>query len=71
MIKVIEKDLLNDNFINKNLTSNINKDERIYFSKNNIYYFGNYTNNLVDSELMFAFRPVHPQNVQKHSSTFV
>lgn len=55
MIKVIEKDLLDDKFINKNLTSNINKDERIYFSKNNIYYFGNYTNeglNIIKEKLL-------------------
>lgn len=43
MIKVIEKDLLDDNFINRKLISNIPKEERIYFSKDNIYYFGNYT----------------------------
>lgn len=44
MIKVIEKDLLEDNFINKKLITNISKEEKIYFSKDNIYYFGNYTN---------------------------
>lgn len=44
MIKVMEKDLLEDNFINKKLITNISKEEKIYFSKDNIYYFGNYTN---------------------------
>lgn len=42
MIKVIEKDFLNDDFIIKPFTSNIGINDNIYFSKNNTYYFGNY-----------------------------
>lgn len=55
MIKVIEKDLLNDNFINKQFISNIKKDEKIYFSKNDTYYFGNYTKeglNIIKKKLL-------------------
>ena len=55
MIKVIEKDLLEDNFINKKLITNISKEEKIYFSKDNIYYFGNYTNeglNIIKQKLL-------------------
>lgn len=44
MIKVIEKELLEDDFIISSLTKNINLNEVIYFSKNDIYYFGNYKN---------------------------
>lgn len=42
MIKIIEKDLLEDKFIIKPFTKNISLNESIYFSKDNIYYFGNY-----------------------------
>ena len=42
MIKVIEKDFLDDDFIIKPFTKNINLKDNIYFSKDNIYYFGNY-----------------------------
>ena len=42
MICVLEKELLEDNFIDKRFIKNINKEERILFNKNNIYYFGNY-----------------------------
>lgn len=42
MIKVIEKDFLDDNFINKSLIKNISLHDKIFFSKENIYYFGNY-----------------------------
>lgn len=42
MIKIIEKEFLDDNFIIKPLAGNINVKDKIYFSKNNIYYFGNY-----------------------------
>ena len=42
MIKIIEKELLNDNFIIKPFASNIKINDNIYFSKENIYYFGNY-----------------------------
>lgn len=55
MIKVIEKDLLDDEFINKKLITNISKEEKIYFSKDNIYYFGNYTKeglNIIKQKLL-------------------
>lgn len=42
MIKVIEKDFLDDDFIIKPFASNISINDNIYFSKNNTYYFGNY-----------------------------
>lgn len=42
MIKAIEKDYLNDNYINKIIISNLKISEKINFSKNDIYYFGNY-----------------------------
>ena len=42
MIKVLAKEFLNDKFIDNNLTSNIKLNDKIYFNKNNIYYFGNY-----------------------------
>ena len=48
MIKVIEKDFLDDNFIIKSFTDNINIKDNIYFSKNNVYYFGNYKENKID-----------------------
>lgn len=45
MIKVIEKEMLDDEFIIKPFISNINLNDNIYFTKDNIYYFGNYKNN--------------------------
>lgn len=42
MIKVLEKTLLKDNFINTYLVDNINIYDKINFSLDNIYYFGNY-----------------------------
>ena len=42
MIKIIEKDLLEDDFIIKAFTKNIELKDKIFFSKNDIYYFGNY-----------------------------
>ena len=42
MIKVLEVDYLEDNFINKKLVSNININDKLIFKKENIYYFGNY-----------------------------
>lgn len=42
MIKVIEKDFLDDSFINKAFINNISLDDKLFFSKDNIYYFGNY-----------------------------
>lgn len=42
MIKILEKDFLNDDFINKELADNIKIKEKISFTKENIYYFGNY-----------------------------
>lgn len=45
MIKIIEKDFLDDNFIFKAFTSNMSINDKITFKKNNIYYFGNYKEN--------------------------
>ena len=42
MIKIIEKEFLDDNFIIKPFTSNIKINENIYFKKDDTYYFGNY-----------------------------
>src|SRR5574344_1189477 len=42
MIKVVEKDYLQDDFINKQFINNINIKDKITFSKDDIYYFGNY-----------------------------
>lgn len=44
LIKVIEKELLEDEFIIKSFVNNVKLNEPIYFSKDNIYYFGNYKN---------------------------
>ena len=37
MIKVLEKDFLNDKFIDNNFTSNIKLNDKLNFNKNNIY----------------------------------
>lgn len=42
MIRILEKDFLKDNFIIKPFAENISLKDNIYFSKENIYYFGNY-----------------------------
>mgnify|MGYP003522758266 CR=1 FL=1 len=42
MIKIIEKEFLDDNFIIKRFASNKKKNENIYFKKDDTYYFGNY-----------------------------
>lgn len=42
MIKIIEKEFLDDNFIIKPFASNIKINENIYFKKDDTYYFGNY-----------------------------
>lgn len=42
MIKIIEKDFLDDDFIIKEFADNIKLNDNIYFSKSNTYYFGNY-----------------------------
>ena len=41
MIKVLGSNYLKDEFINKNLVSNIKLKDNLSFSKDNIYYFGN------------------------------
>ena len=48
MIKVLEIDYLEDNFINKKLVSNININDKLIFKKENIYYFGNYNEDNLD-----------------------
>lgn len=45
MIKIIEKDFLNDDFILKTFTSNVSINNKINFSKKDVYYFGNYNEN--------------------------
>ena len=42
MIKVLEKDFLNDSFIIKEFADNISIKDNFKFNSNNIYYFGNY-----------------------------
>ncbi len=42
MICVLEKDLLDDKFIDKRFIKDISTNERILFNNKNIYYFGNY-----------------------------
>ena len=42
MIKVLESSYLKDEFINKNLISNINLTDNISFSKNDIFYLFEY-----------------------------
>ena len=42
MIKILEKDFLNDKFIDINFIDNIKLNDKLNFSKDNIYYFGNY-----------------------------
>lgn len=42
MIKIIEKDFLDDNFIFKAFTTSMSINDKITFKKNNVYYFGNY-----------------------------
>lgn len=55
MIKIIEKDYLEDSFINTCFCKNICLNEKIIFSKDNIYYFGNYRKdkiNLIKNKLI-------------------
>lgn len=42
MIKIIEKEFLDDDFIIKPFASNIKLCKNIYFNKEDTYYFGNY-----------------------------
>lgn len=42
MIKIIEKEFLDDDFIIKPFASNIKLCKNIYFNKKDTYYFGNY-----------------------------
>ena len=48
MIKIIEKDLLEDNFIIKGFTKNIKLKDKITFTKDDTYYFGNYKKSDID-----------------------
>ncbi|MBQ9013000.1 MAG: hypothetical protein IJ094_05475 [Bacilli bacterium] len=48
MIKVLEKDYLEDNYIIKNFVINIDINKRLHFNKNNIYYFGNYDDSKIN-----------------------
>ena len=47
MIKVIEKNYLNDNNINIMLVDNISINDKIIFNKNDLYYFGNYDKDMI------------------------
>ena len=72
MIKVIEKDFLDDDFIIKPFTKNINLKDNIYFSKDNIYYFGNYKqdkiNDIKEKILKNKKRII---NAIEHNITFI
>lgn len=48
MIKILEKNMLDDNFIINSFTDNICINEPINFNKNDIYYFGNYKKEEID-----------------------
>lgn len=48
MIKILEQDLLDDKFIIKGFTSNISLNDKLYFNKDDIYYFGNYKTEELD-----------------------
>ena len=48
MIKVLEKDYLEDNYIYKSFIKNISVKEKLHFNKNDIYYFGNYNDNKIN-----------------------
>lgn len=48
MIKVLEKDYLDDNFIIKPFLHNIKTNETMLFDKKNTYYFGNYKEEKLD-----------------------
>ena len=48
MLKIIEKNFLEDDFIIKPFASNINIHDNIYFKKNDVYYFGNYQKNKIN-----------------------
>ncbi len=48
MIKIIEMKYLDDNFINTSFCKNISLNEKITFSKGNIYYFGNYKEDKIE-----------------------
>ena len=48
MIKIIEMEYLDDNFINTSFCKNISLNENITFSKGNIYYFGNYKEDKIE-----------------------
>lgn len=48
MLKVLEKDLLDDKFIIKEFASNIKSSDKLLFNKKDIYYFGNYKEESLD-----------------------
>ena len=49
MIKILEKDFLNDKFIDTNFIENIRLNDKLNFNKDNIYYFGNYDEKYVET----------------------
>ena len=55
MIYVLKKDYLDDDFILKEFTNNIDINKNIYFNKKDIYYFGNYKEdklNIIEKKLI-------------------
>ena len=48
MIRVLEKDFLNDSFIQKVCTKNICLNDRMNFNNKDIYYCGNYSDDKID-----------------------
>lgn len=49
MIKAIEKEYLNDNFIIKPFLHSMKINENIFFDEKDIYYFGNYKDEKLDT----------------------
>ena len=61
MIKIIEKEFLKDDFILRTFTSNINIKDKIKFSKNDVYYFGNYDKNKLKEVNKYAFLDINKE----------
>ncbi len=48
MILALEKNYLDDNFVEKDFLNNLNINDKLIFNKKNIYYFGNYKEENID-----------------------